>query len=121
MNADSKGLQARDLTARSEAPGWRFTNLPSLERARQAWLLVPPEPLRGCTLSASIGESGGVRCRILSRQATIQFAQAAGYSDWLADDEAALNYLATRVAPKFGVSVEVIAKRLRVDELWPPW
>jgi hypothetical protein len=50
----------------------------------------------------------------------IQSAQAAGYSDWLAADEAALDYIATRIAPKFGVSAKVIAKRLRVEKLWPP-
>ena len=38
----------------------------------------------------------------------------------LAADEAALDYIATRIAPKFGVSAEVIAKRLRVEKLWPP-
>lgn len=65
-------------------------------------LLVPPEPLREAF------------------QAAIQSAQAAGYSDWLAADEAALDYIATRIAPKFGVSAEVIAKRLRVEKLWPP-
>jgi hypothetical protein len=32
----------------------------------------------------------------------------------------ALDYFATRIAPKFGVSAEVIAKRLRVEKLWPP-
>jgi len=42
------------------------------------------------------------------------------YSDWLAADEAALDYIATRITPKFGVSAEVIAKRLRVEKLWPP-
>jgi len=47
-------------------------------------------------------------------------AQAADYSDWLAADEAALDYIATRIAPKFGASAEVIAKRLRVEKLWPP-
>lgn len=65
-------------------------------------LLVPPEPLREAF------------------QAAIQSAQAAGYSDWLAADEAALDYIATRIAPMFGVSTEVIAKRLRVEKLWPP-
>lgn len=65
-------------------------------------LLVPPEPLREAF------------------QITIQSAQAAGYSDWLAADEAALDYIATRIAPKFGVSVEVVAKRLRAEKLWPP-
>jgi hypothetical protein len=35
-------------------------------------------------------------------------------------DEAALDYIATRIARKFGVSAEVIAKRLRVEKSWPP-
>ena len=65
-------------------------------------LLVPPDALREAF------------------QTAVQTAQAAGYSDWLAADEAALDYIATRIAPKFGVSVEVIAKRLRVEKLWPP-
>ena len=64
-------------------------------------LLVPPEPLRDAF------------------QAAIQSAQAAGYSDCLAADEAALDYLATRIAPKFGILSEVIAKRLRVEKLRP--
>jgi hypothetical protein len=32
----------------------------------------------------------------------------------------ALDHIATRIAPKFGDSAEVIAKRLRVEKLWPP-
>lgn len=32
----------------------------------------------------------------------------------------ALDYIATRIAPKFGVSAEVIAKRLCAEKLWPP-
>jgi hypothetical protein len=55
-------------------------------------LLVPPEPLREAF------------------QAAIQSAQAAGYSNWLAADEAALDYISTRIAPKFGVSMEVICE-----------
>jgi len=55
-----------------------------------------------------------------TRASTNRTAQAAGYSDWLAADEAALDYIATRIAPKFGVSAEVIAKRLRVEKHWPP-
>lgn len=65
-------------------------------------LLVPPEPLREAFQSA------------------IESAQAAGYSDWLAADEAAIDYIATRVASKFGVSADVIARRMRVEKLWPP-
>jgi len=65
-------------------------------------LLVPAEPLREAFHTA------------------IKSAQAAGYADWLAADEAALDYISTRIASKFGVSSEVIAKRLRVEKLWPP-
>jgi hypothetical protein len=65
-------------------------------------LLVPPGPLREAFKTA------------------IQSAQTAGYSDWMAADEAALDYISTRIAPKFGVSGEVIAKRLRVEKFWPP-
>lgn len=35
----------------------------------------------------------------------------AANTDWLAADEAALDYIATRIAPKFGASAEVITKR----------
>ena len=52
-----------------------------------------------------------------SYQAAIQTAKAAGYEKWLSADEAALDYIATRIAPKFGVSADVIAKRLRVEKL----
>jgi len=52
-------------------------------------------------------------------QTAIQSAQATGHSDWLAADEAAVDYIATRIAPKFGVSTEVVAKRLRVEKMWP--
>lgn len=65
-------------------------------------LLVPPETLRA-------GFQGAIRT-----------AKAAGYADWLAAHEAALDYIATCIAPKFGVSAEVVAKRLRVEKLWPP-
>jgi hypothetical protein len=65
-------------------------------------LLVPPGPLREAF------------------QTAIETAEVAGYADWLAADEAALDYIATRIAPKFGVSAEVTAKRLRVEKLWPP-
>lgn len=41
-------------------------------------------------------------------------------TDWLAADEAALDYIATRIAPKFGVSMEVIAGRLPAEKLWLP-
>ena len=65
-------------------------------------LLVPPEPLREAF------------------QGAVLTAEAAGYADWLAADETALDYIATRIASEFGVSSEVIAKRLRVEKHWPP-
>lgn len=40
-------------------------------------------------------------------------------TDWLAADEAALDYIAICIVPKFGVSAEVAAKRLRAEKLWP--
>ena len=105
----------RDIYAglkHSTAREW-FDYISAIPEAEYGWvewqayefagrLLVPPEPLREAF------------------QAAIQSAQAAGYSDWLAADEAALDYIATRIAPKFGVSSEVIAKRLRAEKLWPP-
>jgi hypothetical protein len=30
------------------------------------------------------------------------------------------DHIAMRIAPKFGASAEVFAKRLRVEKLWPP-
>jgi hypothetical protein len=65
-------------------------------------LLVPTEPLREAFRSA------------------VQTAEAAGYADWLAADETALDYIAMRIASEFGVSSEVIAKRLRIAKHWPP-
>gem|GEM_PF-2690508 len=90
------------MTARGEAPGLYSISASSPERARQVLASLPPEPLREAF------------------QAATQSAQAGGYSDWLAADEAALDSIATRIAPKFGVSSEVIAKRLRGEKLWPP-
>jgi hypothetical protein len=40
--------------------------------------------------------------------------------DWLAAAEAALDCFATRIAPKFGVSMDVIAKRGHSEKIWPP-
>ena len=48
-------------------------------------LLVPPESLREAFQSA------------------IQTAEGAGYADWLAADEAALDYIATRIALSWGL------------------
>ncbi|MGD0539073.1 MAG: hypothetical protein ABSC03_15670 [Verrucomicrobiota bacterium] len=53
-----------------------------------------------------------------NRSSTTQTAQTAGYADWPAADEAAADYIATRVAPEFGVSAEVIARRLRAEKIY---
>jgi hypothetical protein len=64
-------------------------------------LLVPPDALRE------------------EFQAAIKSAQAAGYSDWQAVDEVALDYLAARIAPKFGVSVKTELAPKRANENSP--
>jgi hypothetical protein len=77
----------RQTATRHAAQWFDFVSaIPEVEYGWAQWqayefagcLLVPPEPLREAC------------------QATIQSAQAAGYSDWLAADEAALDYIATR-------------------------
>ncbi len=65
-------------------------------------LLVPPQPL-----ADTFGKA-------------VATAKSAGFAERLAAEEAALDYIATRIAPKFGVSAEVINKRLRGEKLWPP-
>ena len=58
-------------------------------------LLVPPEPLRAALTEA------------------IQTAEKAGFTEWDATGETALSFVANHVRRQFGVSAEVIAKRLR--------
>ncbi len=55
-----------------------------------------------------------------NRSSTTETSQTAGYADWLAAAAAAADYIATRIAPQFGVSAEMIGKRLRAETLWPP-
>ena len=65
-------------------------------------LLVPPEPLRAGLTQA------------------IQTAEKAGFTEWDATGETALSFVANHIRRQFGVSSEVIAKRLRAEKLWPP-
>jgi hypothetical protein len=65
-------------------------------------LLVPPNALRE------------------NFQNAVRTAEAAGYADWMGADEAALDYISTRISQAFGVSTEVIAKRIRIEKFWPP-
>ena len=74
--------------------------IPEVEYGRVEWqayefagrLLVPPAALHE------------------QFQTAIQTAEAAGYCDWLAADEAALDYIATRIAPR-GIRPAHPAKR----------
>src|SRR5207302_741482 len=65
-------------------------------------LLVPPDTLCGAFKDA------------------VQLAEKAGFAEWDATGETALGFVANHIRRSFGVSAEVIAKRLRVEKLWPP-
>ncbi|HXI70103.1 MAG TPA: ImmA/IrrE family metallo-endopeptidase [Verrucomicrobiae bacterium] len=65
-------------------------------------LLVPPEPLQTALTEA------------------VQTAEQAGFTEWDATGETALSFVANHIRRQFGVSTEVIAKRLRAEKLWPP-
>ena len=65
-------------------------------------LLVPPEPLRTALVEA------------------VQSAEKAGFTEWDATGETALKLYGQPHSRQFGVSAEVIARRLRAEKLWPP-
>jgi hypothetical protein len=65
-------------------------------------LLVPPEPLRSALIDA------------------VRTAEKAGFTEWDTSGETALSFVANHIRRQFGVSAEVIAKRLRAEKLWPP-
>ena len=60
-------------------------------------LLVPPDALRDA----------------------VQLAEQAGFAEWDASGETALGSVANNIRRRFGVSPEVIARRLRIEQLWP--
>jgi hypothetical protein len=64
--------------------------------------LVPPAPLK-----ESLDEA-------------VETARTAGFTEWDASGETALSYIANHICRRFGVSAEVIARRLRIEEFWPP-
>jgi hypothetical protein len=64
--------------------------------------LVPPAPLRE-SMNAAVGT-----------------ARTAGFTEWDASGETALGFVANHLCRQFGVSAEVIARRLRIEEFWPP-
>jgi hypothetical protein len=64
--------------------------------------LVPSGPLR-----ESFGEA-------------VQIAMSAGFTEWDATGETALGFIANHICRRFGVSAEVIARRLRIEGFWPP-
>jgi len=65
-------------------------------------LLVPPEALREALRDA------------------VTLAEKAGFTEWDATGETALAFVANHICRRFGVSSEVIARRLRIEQLWPP-
>ena len=64
--------------------------------------LVPPMPLKECFNDA------------------IEIARNAGFTEWDASGETALGFIANHICRRFGVSAEVITRRLRIEEFWPP-
>ena len=64
--------------------------------------LVPSGPLR-----ESFGEA-------------VEIAEGAGFTEWDATGETALGFIANHTCRRFGVSAEVIARRLRIEGFWPP-
>ena len=65
-------------------------------------LLVPPDPVRNALRDA------------------VTMAEQAGFTEWDATGETALGFVANHIRRRFGVSPEVIARRLRIEQLWPP-
>jgi hypothetical protein len=53
-------------------------------------------------------------------QAAVQLAEQAGFAEWDATGETALDFVSNHIRRRFGVSSEVIARRLRIEQLWPP-
>ena len=51
---------------------------------------------------------------------TVKLAEKAGFSDWDKSGESALEYIASAISKSFGVSGQVIEKRLMKESLWPP-
>jgi len=96
----------------ANAEGWRefIKNIPERE---YSWLeshayefagrfLVPPVTLRE------------------SLKTAVETARTAGFTEWDASGETALGFIANHICRQFGVSAEVIARRLRIEEFWPP-
>ncbi len=89
-----------DFTERLPKDQWNFIEQHAYEFAGR--LLVPREDLE-----AALGEVVGM-------------AESRGFQDWDQSGDTAKDYLASRICRGFGVSGEVIAKRLTREGLWPP-
>lgn len=50
----------------------------------------------------------------------VEIARTAGFTEWDASGETALGFIANHICRRFGVSAEVIARRLRIEQFWPP-
>ena len=51
---------------------------------------------------------------------TVSRAKTAGFTSWDKSGDAALSYIAGSISRSFGVSSQVIEKRVRSESLWPP-
>lgn len=50
----------------------------------------------------------------------VETAYAAGFTEWDTSGETALGFIANHICRQFGVSAEVITRRLRIEKIWPP-
>jgi len=50
----------------------------------------------------------------------VDTARQAGFTEWDGSGETALGFIASHICRRFGVPAEVIARRLRIEECWPP-
>lgn len=89
-----------DFIERVPAKEYGFVEYQAYEFAGR--LLVPVEQLR------------------LHFQSAVSAAQQAGFAAWDKAGDAARDYIATAIAPEFGVSGDVIEKRILREGLWPP-
>ena len=50
----------------------------------------------------------------------VEIDRSGGYVQWDASGETALSFFANHISRQFGISAEVIVRRLRIERLWPP-
>ena len=55
-----------------------------------------------------------------SLNAAVRRAEQSGFREWDVSGETALSFVSSFICKQFGVSAEVISRRLRIEQLWPP-